>query len=87
MPHIRSPVNGQPVRYDNIQYFTTKEDATTEIDRRKGLLQLCLRAQYVAAEDKHIIEGHYKSDSYGNPYVLRDDGIFRQLHTDKPATR
>ena len=85
MTTLASPVNGQQVRYDNIQYYTTKEGALFEIGKRN--MQLCMHPQFVGAEGRWVIEGHYKSDPYGNPYILRDDGVFRKLHTDKPATR
>lgn len=80
-----SPVTGKQVRYDDIKHFPTKEAANTEIAARKETLRM--RPQFVGADNAWIIEGHYKSAPYGNPYVLRTDNVFRQVHTDKPATR
>lgn len=80
-----SPLNGKQVRYDDIKHFPTKEEAQTAIAQQKTTLNL--RPQSVGASKTWIIEGHYKSEPYGNPYVLRTDGVFRKLHTDKPATR
>ncbi len=80
-----SPLTGKQVHYDDIKYFTTKADADAAIAKHK--LKLRMYAQFVGAEDAWAIQGTYKSDPYTNPYVLRTDGVFRQIHTDKPATR
>jgi len=51
----------------------------------RGMLKL--RPQFVGAYDAWIVEGHYKSNPYGNPYLLCVDGRFVQIHTNKVATR
>lgn len=87
-----SPLNGKQVRYDNIEYIRDKTKAEDEMGRHRIGFALCgmkleLHLQFVGAQNAWIIEGHYKSNPYVNPYVLRTDGVFRQLHTDKIAKR